>query len=131
MGIYQGNDLRKSSGGIKGRHRKVKRKYELGRFSVLPSLSESDVRKKIRARGGAFKVKLVKVSYANINIPSKGITQRVKILKVISSPSNRDYDRKKIISRGTIIGTQLGKAKVVSRPGQDGVLNAILLEEKG
>jgi len=41
-----------------------------------------------------------------------------------------DFVRRKIITKGAIIKTELGLAKVTSRPSQDGVVNAVLIEEK-
>ena len=35
--------------------------------------------------------------------------------------------RRNIINKGAIIDTGLGKAKVTSRPGQTGIVSAILL----
>ncbi|RLE64589.1 MAG: 30S ribosomal protein S8e [Thermoprotei archaeon] len=130
MGVYHGNDLRKPSGGIKGRHRKVKRKYELGRYPVETRLSHKEQRKIVRVRGGGYKIKVVKVSYANVNIPATGETQKVRILKVLKSPASQDYDRRGIITKGTLLQTEIGIVKVVSRPGQDGVINAILIEKR-
>ena len=48
------------------------------------------------------------------------------IKSVISNPSNRDYNRRKIITKGTIVETELGDATIISRPGQDSILNAVL-----
>ncbi|HDI74445.1 MAG: 30S ribosomal protein S8e [Thermoprotei archaeon] len=129
MGIYQGNDLRKPTGGMKRPHRKVKRKCHMGRPPTLTTLGEENIVKKIRVRGGNFKLRLKKVAYANVFIPSKGVCQKARILKVVKNPANRQYARRQIITKGCIISTELGEALVTSRPGQDGVLNAILLEE--
>ncbi len=130
MGIYQGNDLRKPSGGRKGRHRKVKRKYELGRYPTETTVGENDIRKHQRVRGGNYKIRLLKAAYANVFIKSQNRSVKVRILGVIENPSNKDYSRRGIITKGTIINTELGPAKVTSRPGQDGVINAVLLEER-
>jgi small subunit ribosomal protein S8e len=43
------------------------------------------------------------------------------------NPASMDYQRRKVITRGTIIKTEKGLAKVTSRPGQDGILNAVLI----
>ena len=128
MGIYQGNDLRKITGGLKGRHRKVKRKYELGRYPVETKLGKQAKRKTVRVRGGNIKIKLLEALEANVSDPSKGISRKVRILKVISNPSNVDYNRRGIITRGAIIETEIGLARVTSRPGQDGVINAVLVK---
>ena len=130
MGVYQGNDLRKPSGGKKGKHRKVKRKYELGRYPTETRPGDKDVRKLQRVRGGNYKIRLLKAAYANVFIKSQMKCMKVRILRVIENPCNRDYSRRGIITKGAIINTEIGLAKVTSRPGQDGVINAVLIEEK-
>jgi len=54
----------------------------------------------------------------------------VKILRVIKNPANVDYDRRGVITQGTIVETSLGTARVTSRPGQNGIVNAVLIPEK-
>ena len=49
---------------------------------------------------------------------------------MVKNPANVDYDRRGIITKGTIIETSLGTAKVTSRPGQNGIINAVLIKEK-
>ena len=128
MAIYHGNDLRKITGGKKGRHVKVKRKYWMGRFPTETQLGDNNIVKAVRARGGNLKLRLKVAATANVLNPKTGEVRNVRILKVISNPSNKDYDRRGVITRGTIIQTEIGRAKVLSRPGQDGVINAILIE---
>jgi small subunit ribosomal protein S8e len=41
-----------------------------------------------------------------------------------------DYDRRGVITKGAEIETSLGIARVTSRPGNDGVINAILISGK-
>ncbi len=126
--IYQGNDLRKITGGMKGRHVKVKRKYWMGRPPIETVLG-AERRALVRVRGGNYKVKLKFAEYANVVDPRNGQSRKVRILRVISNPSNRDYDRRGVITKGAIIETELGRARVTSRPGQDGVVNAVLLQQ--
>jgi len=76
------------------------------------------------------KTRLLSVTHANLSNTSTGKTERTKILRVVKNPANVDYDRRGIITKGTIIETQLGTARVVSRPGQNGVVNAILIPKK-
>ena len=52
-----------------------------------------------------------------------------KIIKVLENATNNDYKRRGIISKGAILETQEGKCRVVSKPGQNGIVNAILLKE--
>ena len=75
-------------------------------------------------------MRLLSASHANISDPSSGKTEKVEITRVIKNPANVDYDRRGVITRGTMIETPLGVARVTSRPGQDGVVNATLIPEK-
>jgi small subunit ribosomal protein S8e len=125
MVIKHSNDLVKPSGGKKGSSRKTRR-YELGGFPVLTIVGEREIKKE-RVYGGNYKIKLAKEKFANVLDPKTGKVQRVEILDVIKNPANVDYDRRKIITKGTIIRTKLGEAIVTSRPGQDGIINAKLI----
>ncbi|WP_440059875.1 30S ribosomal protein S8e [Thermogladius sp. 4427co] len=129
MSYYQGNDFKKITGGKKGR-RRDKRKYELGSPPTNTVLSSEEQRSIDRVFGGNIKVRLKKVSYINVYIPGEKKTRKVKIIDVESTPSNPQLARSKIIVKGTIVKTEIGLVKVTSRPGQDGVLNGVLLERK-
>jgi small subunit ribosomal protein S8e len=59
-----------------------------------------------------------------------GITEKLVIQTVLDNPANIDYNRRGVITKGVIVRTEKGLAKIVSRPGQDGVLNAVLVEEE-
>lgn len=128
MSWYQGNDLKKPSGGKKERHRK-KRKYELGRPPTFTKLADKEERKIIRVRGGNYKIRLKKTMFINVAIPDEKIVKKTKILEVVETPANIQYARSNIITKGAIVRTELGLVKVTSRPGQDGVLNGILIEK--
>jgi small subunit ribosomal protein S8e len=86
-------------------------------------------RKVSRKHGGNEKVRLLAVKHANVSGASGKIT-KVEILRVIKNPANVDYDRRGVITKGTIIRTSLGTARVTSRPGQDGIVNAILVPKE-
>ena len=47
----------------------------------------------------------------------------------LDNATNNDYKRRGIISKGAILQIQEGKCKVVSKPGQLGIVNAVLLKE--
>ncbi len=129
MAIWQGRSLKKPSGGRIILARK-KRKRELGREPAFTKVGEDREKMKlIRTHGGNRKVRLVEALYANVFDGGKG--KRVKILGVVENPANRQYVRRDIITKGAIIETELGKAVVTSRPGQDGVVNAVLIKEEG
>jgi small subunit ribosomal protein S8e len=126
VSYYQGNDLKKPSGGLKGRHRK-KRKCELGSPPTKTTLSSEEERKVERVMGGNYKVRLKAATYVNVSLPD-GTTRKVKILDVVETPENPQYAKFKIISKGSIVKTELGLVKITSRPGQDGVLNGVLIQ---
>ena len=46
---------------------------------------------------------------------------------VVENKANKDFVRMNILTKGAIIETDLGKAKITSRPGQSGSINAILI----
>ncbi|MBC7128228.1 MAG: 30S ribosomal protein S8e [Thermoplasmatales archaeon] len=125
---WHGRSRRKETGGIYRQARK-KRKYEIGRDPILPLIGE-DKLKKIRVRGGNYKVMVVSTKHANVTNPKTGETKKVEIKDVVENPANPHYVRRDIITKGAIILTEIGKAKVTSRPGQHGCINAVLMEEK-
>lgn len=103
-----------------------KKKFELGSDPVKPKLTGTEKRKKIQMKGGGDKTVAVTVKYANISTGGKA--KKVEIKMVLDNPANRDFRRENILSRGGIIDTELGKAKITSRPSQDGVVNAVLVK---
>jgi len=107
----------------------MKKGHEKGSFPTETTLG--NLKKKVsRGRGGNKKIRLMSATHANVSVPSSGKTEKVEILRVAGNPANVDYDRRGVITKGTIIETPLGKARVTSRPGQDGIVNAILIPEK-
>jgi len=128
MAYFQGNDFRKITGGLKGKHRD-KRKYELGSPPTETRVSTEELIKKDRAMGGNYKIRVKYATFANVYDPQAKTSKKVKIISVIQTPANREYARRGIVVKGAIIQTELGKAKVTSRPGQDGTINAILVKE--
>jgi small subunit ribosomal protein S8e len=103
-----------------------KKKRDLARPAAQTSLGET--RKKIvRTRGGNRKIRLQSCLYANISSLKKRTTERVEIEDVLENSANRDFARRKIITKGAIIRTKKGNARVTSRPGQNGTVDAVLI----
>jgi small subunit ribosomal protein S8e len=115
---------RKPSGGRRIRSR-IKRKYEIDRYPNEPLVGSPENTTR-RVHGGNSKVAIRTIDLANVTDPQSLKTTKTKIVDVVENPANRDYDRRGVISKGAIIQTEMGNAKVVSRPGQDGVVNALL-----
>lgn len=125
MAISQRKSLRKPTGGRYKDYRK-KKKHELGRLPSLTKLGEKKL-KRVRTMGGDFKQRLLQADTANV-FDSKGKKHfKLKIESIIDNPANKHFVRRNIITKGAIIKTEKGNAKVLSRPGQDGIVNAVLI----
>ncbi|NPA22722.1 MAG: 30S ribosomal protein S8e [Crenarchaeota archaeon] len=130
LSYYQGNDLKKPTGGYRPRPYKVKRKCLGGGPPTLTRLGEELKVKVTRDYGGTRKMRLLETNIANVYVPDERKCVKVKILRILETPSNPEFARRGIIVRGAVIDTEIGKAVVTSRPGQDGVVNAVLVERK-
>ena len=119
---------RKISGGKQRSYRK-KRRFERGSFPAETRLNQLK-KKTSRRHGGKIKIRLLGVRNANISNPSSGKTEKVEILRFLRNPADVDYDRRRVITKGTVIETSLGPSRVTSRPGQHGIVNATLISEK-
>jgi len=126
MGVSHARSLTKPSGGKKKKYYRKRKKAWIGREPAKTTVGETKI-KKVRVRGGNYKFKALRIEYANVLDPKTGKSQKVKILNVKDNPANRNFARMNIITKGAIIITEIGEAKVTSRPGQEGIVNAVLL----
>ncbi len=108
---------------------RIRRKYEIDRYPNEALNRDQQVTVIRRVRGRNSKTALKTVDYVNLAGADKKVI-RTKILKVLENPTNNDYQRRGVITRRAILETKEGKCRVVSRPGQDGVVNAVLMESK-
>jgi small subunit ribosomal protein S8e len=108
---------------------RIKRKFEQGKFPVETTLGEPK-RKSTRGAGGKTKIKVLADKYASVTDVKSGKTEKTQIVRVVRNPANVDYNRRGVITKGAEIETGLGMAKVTSRPGNDGVINAVLMSGK-
>ncbi|MEM0075726.1 MAG: 30S ribosomal protein S8e [Nitrososphaerota archaeon] len=115
---------RKATGGKRIPYR-GRRAYEYDGFALEPVIGKESKAWR-RIRGGKKKVGLVMVEFANVLDPSKHTAKKVKVVRVTQNKANRDYERRGVITKGTVIETELGRAVVTSRPSQHGVVNAVL-----
>lgn len=129
MALWQGRSKRKPSGGmLRPIHKK--RRFELGREQEFATLG-NERRKIIRVVGRNSKVRLLRAEWANLFDPKTGKTQKARILSVKTNPANPHYVTRNIITRGATIETEGGTARVTSRPGQVGIINAVVVESEG
>ena len=134
LASFDGQDMKKSvenlaTSKITGGRRyplRTRRKYELDRYPVetLSGTQETVTRK---VRGKNSKTALKTTDFVNLAIPGAKV-KKAKILKVLKNPSNNDYERRGVISKGAVLETEDGQCRVISRPGQDGAVNAILIK---
>jgi len=125
MAIWQRRSKRKPSGGKYHKDR-TKRARELGSDPIYTTIGENLIRIK-RSRGGNRVIKLLKAQYANVAV-APGKIKKVRIESVQENTANRHFTRMNVITRGAIIKTELGLAKVTSRPSRQGVVNAVLIK---
>ncbi|MHA1337573.1 MAG: 30S ribosomal protein S8e [Promethearchaeota archaeon] len=119
MARSQARSRRKYTG-KKYKHFRKKRKRELERPPIFTVIGE-EKKKKQRVMGGNFKLKLFSSSYINVTNPSTNKTQKVKIIRFESNQASKDLNRRHILTKGAIVETEIGKARITSRPGQHGI----------
>lgn len=128
MASWHGELGKKRTGGKIIAHRK-KRKYELGSEAMLTKIGKT-VRRITRTKGGRFKIKAASVEFANVYDPASKTMKKVKIVSVKENPANPHYVRRNIVTKGAIIETEAGLARITSKPSQHGVVNAVIVEGK-
>ncbi len=126
MAISQLRSLRRASGGRYKQQGRKKKSYELGREPALTKIDKKRS-KYVRTKGNNSKVRLLSSDTANLFDPKTKKYEQTKIKAVTENPANRHFVRRNIMNKGTIIETEKGKARITSRPGQDGSVNAVLL----
>jgi len=124
MAITQTRPKRKVSGGRYKAYRK-KRIYEIGHSPTKTKVGEVQTKKR-RTRGG--NPKKITLHTNTINLIIKGKPVKAKVLKVKENTANRNYIRRNILTKGAIVETDKGPAKITNRPGQEASINGILVE---
>lgn len=129
MSVWHGDLKKREKSGGKRRAYRGKRKFERGSFPTETTLGELK-RKTVRGRGGNAKVKVRSDRQVCVTDKKTEKTVKAEIVRVAKNPANIDYDRRGVITKGSIVETSLGAARITSRPGQDGVINAVLIGEE-
>ena len=117
----QGRSPRKRTGGRRRPNHK-KKKHELGTESTETQVGEQKL-KVVDSRGNTTKVRAVTTDVASVADGAE--TVEATIENVVENPSNPNYARRNIITKGALVDTSEGTARVTSRPGQDGQVNAV------
>ncbi|MGQ9679421.1 MAG: 30S ribosomal protein S8e [Candidatus Bathyarchaeia archaeon] len=127
--VWHGGIVKKKKTGGKKKAYRDKRKFEHGHYPTETKLGEIRIDKDF-GRSNIYKVRLVSTDIVNVSFPNSGKTEKLKILSVLSNPANIDYNRRGVITKGAVVRTEKGLAKITSQPGQDGVLNAVIYTEE-
>jgi len=122
---FQGRSSTKRTGGRRRRVRK-KRKRELGQSPTETRVGERRL-KTVDVRGGDRKVRAIQTDTASV--ADGGEVRPAEIEAVVENDANPNYVRRNILTKGAVVRTSEGYARVTSRPGQDGQVNAVLLED--
>lgn len=121
----QGRSTRKRTGGrLRPSHKK--KKHELGRQPTETTVGEPKFRT-LDARGNTEKVRALATNVASVATGDE--TVEATIEDVVENAANPNYVRRNIVTKGAIVETSEGRARVTSRPGQTGNVNAVLVDE--
>lgn len=123
--IHSKSKTKNSGNGKRKSKNRDKKRSEMGSYFVATRFGAENVQKTVRSRGGKTRPKLMYAGSANLL--TKDGYKRVKITGVAESKDNRNFARLNIITKGTVIETELGKAVVTNSPGREGGVNAKLL----
>lgn len=105
---------------------RIRRKYEIDRYPN-EAVTGAQVTITRNVRGRNRKTALKTIDFVNLATGDSKV-KKAKILKVLENATNNDYQRRGIITKGAILETQEGKCRVVSKPGQTGIVNAVLVK---
>ena len=123
---HQGRSTRKRTGG-RIKPSRNKKRSELGRDASETTVGEPRFQI-VDARGNGTKTRALSTNVAQV--ATGGETVHAEILGVEDNPANVNYKRRNIITKGAVIETSEGLARVTSRPGQHGQVNAVLLDDE-
>lgn len=125
MARSQLHSVRKVSGGRYHKSRS-KKQYELAGYPTSTKLSEKTKIKSKRVLGSNTKLSVLSTNKISVS-DKKGKTSSTELINVVENPANPHLIRRNILTKGAIVETKLGKAKITSRPGQCGSVHGKLL----
>jgi small subunit ribosomal protein S8e len=127
MALWQGSSKRARTG-RRIRYARGKRKFEIGREQHFTTIG-STTTKVVRTKGNNRKTSVKTSNIAYVLDPKTNKITKTDIVTVKENAANIHYVRRNIMNKGAIIETKLGKARITSRPGQSGTVNAMLLSK--
>lgn len=123
--VHKGGVGKKESGGrfLKSRRKRI---FEKGNHPTMTKIGKLQ-RKTVKTKNNSKKTRTLIAEIANVLDPKTKKYTQSKIKSVLESNANKNYVRRNILTKGCVIDTEAGKAKVTSKPGQDGSVNAVLI----
>jgi small subunit ribosomal protein S8e len=125
MAQWHGISRRKSTGGRLVQARS-KRRTEISSEKQYAFVGEPK-RKIYRKTGGNAMVRVLVDNRVAVSDGS-GKATMASIINVVENPSNPNFVRRNILTKSAIIDTDKGLVRITSRPGQDGVINGVLIK---
>lgn len=125
MQDQSGRRKRQKTGGRR-RPSADKKRHQLGGEPTETTVGAERLRT-VDARGNSQKVRALSTDTAQVT--EDGDTTSEEILNVEENPADVNFARRNIITKGAIIETEDGLARVTSRPGQTGQVNAVRIDE--
>jgi small subunit ribosomal protein S8e len=126
MVIIHGKSKKKQTGG-RFTNSQPKRLHQKGSAPVQTRIA--DVHKKTTpTKGGGMKVKVIASNKVNLYDPKTKKYSMESIKNVAENSADRHFVRHNILTKGAVIMTSKGKARVTNRPAQEGTVNATLVE---
>ena len=124
--IQRGRSARTPSGGVYNVAR-GKRKFEMGREAAHTKIGVWHL-KSVRTKGCGRKFSVSVADVANVYDPKTKKFLKATIKTVKANTASRHFVRRNIMTKGAVIETSAGLAKITSRPGQHGTVNAVLMQ---
>jgi small subunit ribosomal protein S8e len=128
-------DDKKPSGGkrntVRARTKKLAWKGGVAALTKTDTTVKQNKRETKRGLGNTEKTRALEIKNANL-VTEKGKTIKAEIIAVKTNDANRLFARSNVSTKGAIIKVKVEGneklAKVTNRPGQEGTVNAKLIE---
>ncbi|KYK27168.1 hypothetical protein AYK26_00545 [Euryarchaeota archaeon SM23-78] len=126
MVVIQKRSKRKQTG---ARYKSAcpKRLHQKGSLPTNTKIGKRDARSS-KTKSSGSKTRLLFADKLNLFDPSTRKHSIEDIKTVLENPANRHFVRRNILTRGTVVETDKGKARITGRPGQEGMVNAVLIK---
>ncbi len=98
-----------------------------GSAPTLTFIAEKHKIKTVRTKGAGQKSRVLAANQVNLFDPKAKKFVQAKLTSVTDCPADDHYIRRNIFVKGAVVETDKGKARITSRPGQNGSINAVLI----